>query len=155
MTEEYKKLVAYCGLYCGDCYAHQGQIPDLARDLRKELKHWNFKKIAKSLAKEPHLEEFRDYKDFEIVLKTITKLKCSGGCKGGDGIPGCKIRKCCHKIGLEGCWECDEFEGCEKLEFLKHNHGNAHLMNLRKIKKIGVCEFLKGGKQWYHKVPEK
>jgi len=31
-----ENLIAYCGLYCGDCHGYQGKIPDLARDLRKE-----------------------------------------------------------------------------------------------------------------------
>lgn len=50
-----------------------------------------------------------------------------------------------------GCWECDEFETCEKLDFLKANHVDAHIKNLRKIKKKGVNEFLKEKKYWYVK----
>jgi len=30
-------LIAYCGLYCGDCFGHKGEIADLARNLRKKL----------------------------------------------------------------------------------------------------------------------
>jgi len=30
-------LITYCGLYCGDCFGHKGDIADLARDLRKKL----------------------------------------------------------------------------------------------------------------------
>jgi hypothetical protein len=32
--EEDRNLIAYCGLYCDDCFAHQGKVADLARDLR-------------------------------------------------------------------------------------------------------------------------
>jgi len=35
-------LVAYCGLYCGDCFNYKGEIADLARDLRKELRKTKF-----------------------------------------------------------------------------------------------------------------
>ena len=40
-------LVAYCGLYCGDCFGSEGKIADLARDLRKELRSAKFDKFAK------------------------------------------------------------------------------------------------------------
>lgn len=48
-NEEDKNLIAYCGLYCGDCFAHKGKVADLARDLRKELRQAKFDKTAKSL----------------------------------------------------------------------------------------------------------
>jgi len=45
---------------------------------------------------------------------------------------------------IKGCWECEEFEMCDKLDFLKPIHGDAHLKNPRKIKKQGIDRFLKG-----------
>ncbi|MGZ7210386.1 MAG: hypothetical protein ACXVHV_10935 [Methanobacterium sp.] len=42
-----KSLVSYCGLYCGDCHGYTGSIADLARDLRKELRKYKFKEVAK------------------------------------------------------------------------------------------------------------
>ena len=33
-----ERLIAYCGLYCGDCNGFSGKIPDLGSDLRKELR---------------------------------------------------------------------------------------------------------------------
>lgn len=155
MTEEFKKMVAYCGLYCGDCFAYQGRIADLARDLRKELRQARFDRTAESLSEIPFFRKFKNYDECYDVLGAMVKFRCSGGCKSGGGNPGCRIRKCCRKIGLEGCWECDRFEDCEKLEFLEKGHGNAHVMNLRKIKKIGVCSFLDETKQWYHKSQKK
>jgi len=35
------------------------------------------------------------------------------------------------------------------MDFLKVNHGIAHIKNLRKISKKGIDEFLKGKKYWY------
>ena len=55
-------------------------------------------------------------------------------------------------ISFQGAWECDEFETCEKLDFLKSIHGDAHLKNLRKIKKQGIDKFLEGKKHWYSKI---
>ena len=40
-----ENLIAYCGLYCGDCHGYQQKIPDLARDLRKELRQLKYKKF--------------------------------------------------------------------------------------------------------------
>jgi hypothetical protein len=58
------------------------------------------------------------------------------------------MRKCCQKKGIEGCWECAEFETCENPDFLKPGHGAAHLKNLRTLKKKGVDAFLAGTKYW-------
>ena len=151
MTDESKKLVAYCGLYCGDCFAHQGRIADLARDLRKEFRQARFEKTAEFLAEIPYFKELKNFDECNDVLGALVKFRCSGGCKSNGGDPGCGIRKCCKKLAIEGCWECDTFEDCDKLDFLEYTHGNAHLMNLRKIRTIGVCAFLEGNRQWHHK----
>ena len=49
-NEDDRNLIAYCGLYCGDCFAHKGTVADLARDLRKELRLSKFDKTAESLS---------------------------------------------------------------------------------------------------------
>jgi len=36
--EGHEKLVAYCSLYCGDCFFYKGEIADLAKQLRKKLR---------------------------------------------------------------------------------------------------------------------
>jgi gamma-glutamyltranspeptidase len=53
-----KSLIAYCGLYCGDCFFYKGEIADLARDLRKKLReaklhqtYEDFSKFAKRVQK--------------------------------------------------------------------------------------------------------
>ena len=71
---------------------------------------------------------------------------------GGCGPPFCKMRKCVRKKGIVGCRECDEFETCEKPDFLKPGHGDAHLKNQRKIRKRGILEFLDGKRYWYSKI---
>ena len=147
MTEE-RDLVAYCGLYCGDCFGYQGKIADLARDLRKELRLAKFDKTAELLSAIPFFATFKDYHQCYEVLGALVKFRCKNTCRGGGGPPFCKMRKCCQKKGIEGCWQCDEFETCEKLDTLKPNHGDAHLKNLRIIKKQGIDEFIKGKRYW-------
>ncbi len=147
-----KNLIAYCGLYCGECPNHTGKIADLARDLRKELRNVRFDKTAETLSEMSFFQVFNDYPQCYDVLGAMVKLRCKHGCRNGGGNPYCKIRKCCQKKGLEGCWLCDEFETCKKLDELSANHGAAHIKNLQKIKKKGIDEFLNGKKYWYVKA---
>ena len=151
MIEEDKNLIAYCGLYCGDCIGYKGKAADLARDLRKELRETKFDKTAEYLSTMSFFAVYKNYKQCYEVLGALVKFRCKRSCKGGGGPPFCKMRKCCQKKEIEGCWECNEFEKCEKLDFLKPNHGDAHIKNLRIIKKKGIDEFLKGKKYWYSK----
>jgi hypothetical protein len=148
LSEADRALVAYCGLYCGDCFGYKGRLADLARDLRKELRQAKFDKQAELLSSNPFFEVFKDYRQCYEVLGALVKFRCKSACRGGGGPPFCKIRKCCQKKGIEGCWQCDEFETCEKLDFLKPFHGDAHLKNLRKIKKLGLDEWLVGKRFW-------
>ncbi|GAF94579.1 unnamed protein product, partial [marine sediment metagenome] len=155
MGKQDKNLIAYCGLYCGDCFSHKGRIADLSRDLRKELRQARFDKTAESMSTYSFFEVFKNYPQCYEVLGALVKLRCKKACKGGGGPSFCKMRKCCQKKDIEGCWECKEFETCEKLDFLKANHGNAHIKNLRKIKRQGAQKFLDGKKYWYAPVKTK
>jgi len=62
------------------------------------------------------------------------------------------MRKCCQKKGIQGCWECSGFETCEKLHFLVPSHGDAHVKNLRKLKKKGKKGFIDGERLWYSPI---
>ena len=148
MTVEGSDQVAYCGLCCGDCFAYKGEIANLARDLRKELRQSKFERTADSLSAIPFFKAFENYQQCYDVLGAMVKFRCRKGCKGGGGPPFCKIRNCCQKKGIEGCWECDEFETCDKLDFLKPSHEDAHIKNLRIISKKGIGEFLAGRRYW-------
>jgi len=138
--------IGYCGLCCEDCFFHKGEIADLAKELRRKLREGKFNKNYLEFAK--FAKEFKDYPTCYSVLGAMVKMRCKHMCRGGGGPPFCKIRRCCQEKGLEGCWECEGFETCSKLDFLKPTHGDAHIRNLRKIKKVGVEEFLKGKRYW-------
>lgn len=137
--------IAYCGLYCGDCFGYKGKIPDLAKDLRKELRQEKFDRVVEGIP----FKEFKHYKECYEVLGALVRLRCKNACRGGGGNPFCTVRQCCQRKAILGCWECGEFETCAKLDFLKTNHGDAHIKNLRKLKKKGVTDFLQGTKYWY------
>jgi hypothetical protein len=145
------KSIAYCGLYCSGCPNRTGVVADLARDLRKELRTYRIDKTAELLSSFSFFKTFEKYPECYEVLGAMVKLRCGKNCRNGGGNPSCKIKNCVKKKQIEGCWQCAEFETCEKLAFLEGNHGKAHIKNLRKIKKKGVEEFLAGKKLWYVK----
>ena len=147
-VKDKKKMIAFCGLYCGDCHGYKGVIPDLARDLRRELRRSKYDRFAKFISKYSFGEDFKHYDECYTVLGLMVKFRCKKGCRAGGGSPQCKIRRCCQDKELEGCWECPEFKECEKLDFLIPVHGNAHIKNLKKIEKRGKDEFIKGKKFW-------
>ena len=147
MTEG-KELVAYCGLYCGDCFGYKGKVADLARDLRKELRSSKFERFAQGISDVPYFAVYKDYSKCYDVLGAMVKMRCKRGCRNGGGPPFCKMRTCCQKKGIEGCWQCDEFETCEKLDFLKPVHGDAHIKNLKRLKKKGMEAFIAGKRDW-------
>lgn len=139
-------LIAYCGLYCGDCFGHKGDIADLARDLRKKLRQAKFDRVAQGISK--YFKEFNNYQQCYEVLGALVRLRCKAACRNGGGPPFCKIRLCCQKKDIPGCWECQEFETCDKLDFLEPAHGDAHRRNLKKIATQGADRFLAGKRLW-------
>lgn len=143
-----KDLVAFCGLSCEDCFIYHGKIADLARDLRKELRLARFDNEAELMSQEPFFAVFKDYPKCYEVLGALVKFRCKRACRGGGGPPFCKIRKCCQKKGFEGCWQCDDFETCTKLDFLKPFHGDAHIKNMKRIRNHGIDSFLAGKRDW-------
>ena len=154
MTEESEDLVAYCGLYCGDCHGFTGCVADLARDLRKELRKIRYDLFAKEMASFPYGKIYKHYDECYEVLGQMVKFRCKRGCRKGEGNPSCKIRGCVQKKELDGCWECSEFGTCTKLDSLKPVHGDAHKKNLKRLKKGGKNEFIAGKHDWYTKAKE-
>lgn len=146
MAED-KDLITWCGLYCGDCFGYRQKIADLARDLRKELRQSKFAKTAESLAEVPFFKAYQNYPQCYEVLGAMVKFRCKS-CRAGGGPPFCKMRSCCQKKGIDGCWQCDDFETCDKLDFLKANHDDAHIKNLRILNKKGVDSFINGKRYW-------
>lgn len=95
-----------------------------------------------------YFKAFQDCWQCYEVLGAMVRLRCKRACCSGGGNPSCKVRACCQKKGLSGCWQCDAFETCGKFDFLKPIHGDANLKNLRKLKCLGVEGFLKGSRDF-------
>ena len=147
MSKEEIALTAYCGLYCGDCIRYRSKAADLARDLLSELQNVQWDKYAKiSSAKGlKHYEQCRE------VLEAIVARRCDKACRPGGGCPSfhCKIIECCQKRGFEGCWQCDESQSCQEFEFLKPFHGDAPLLNLKRIKELGLDKWTEHRHKFY------
>jgi hypothetical protein len=138
MNDKDKVLTAYCGLYCGDCIRYKSKAADLALELLNELRRVNFENYAK--VKRNSVKEFERYGEMIKTIEAINNLKCNTPCRlGGDGCAKpCEIIKCVTSKNLKGCWECSEFEECDKFEFLKPFSGDGPQKNLKKIKKYGL-----------------
>jgi len=83
MNKKEKKLITYCGLYCGDGFGYKGKIADLARDIRKELRQEKFDIIVKGIP----FKAFKNYKECYEVLGALVRLRCKNTCRGGGGNP--------------------------------------------------------------------
>jgi hypothetical protein len=90
MNEADVSSIAYCGLHCGDCPNHSGEIADLARDLRKKLREYHFERVAPGLA--TFFKPFANYEPCYETLGAMVKLRCKRGCRDNGGPPQCKIR---------------------------------------------------------------
>ncbi|MFC1944857.1 DUF3795 domain-containing protein [Chloroflexota bacterium] len=123
------ELTAYCGLYCADCIRYRSRASGLARDLLIELQNKEFNEYAKlrssSKKQFDSVKQFENYKQCCEVLEAMVALQCHQPCRIGGGCStfSCGIFECCRMKGFEGCWQCDEFESCEKFEPLHSIHG--------------------------------
>jgi hypothetical protein len=78
----------------------------------------------------------------------MVKFRCHKGCRNDGGPPFSKIRGCCTEKEIAGCWQCADFERCDKLDFLQPVHGEAHIKNLKMLKKKGTAAFVDGKRHW-------
>ena len=146
---KYKDLTAYCGLYCGDCIRYKCKASDLANELLREIDKHHFIEYAN--VKRIHIKEFENFESLVALLKAISGINCETPCRlGGNGCGGkCEIIKCVKTNKFKGCWECNDFERCDKFDFLQPFHGDATLKNLRKIKELGIDDWAKNREKCY------
>jgi hypothetical protein len=145
-------LIAYSGLYCGDCLAYRQRVADLARDLGKELRQCRSDKTAAAMQDIGPFRAFAHCPQCYGTLAAMVKLRCRRTCRGEVGPLRCSVRACARKNGLDGCWQCEGFTTCGRRDFVKANHGGAHLKNLRKLSRGGSAAFIKGPRHWYTKT---
>ena len=142
-----KELLAYCGLYCGDCAGYSGDIADAAQKLQDTTNRYKFRQTAKHLFP----EKLKEYDKLEDMIDFMTELRCPRVCREiKESDVKCKISKCCREKGFFACHECDGFETCGELKNLAGLHGEAHIKNLRAIRDMGIEEWVNKGKRlWF------
>ena len=143
-----KDLLAYCGLYCGDCGGFSGEIAYEAIKLKASLEKFKFQRTAQGIFP----KKLKEYNKFLSTLEFLTTLKCSALCRHVDTSKSkCKIRNCCRAKGYFACYECPNFEKCEILNSQSEIFGNSYIKNFRAIKKDGLENWLNSGKRyWFH-----
>ena len=144
MADKKTDVIAYCGAYCGECANYTKAIVNPAKELAGELRRSRCDKAAEALGKIKAFKAFRHYDKFCELLKLMTKLECKDVCKRGGGSSQCKIKRCAIKKGLEGCWQCDEFQRCKTLKLLEKygDTDKTYLKNLLKIRRQGTSAFI-------------
>ena len=136
-------LIGYCALYCGNCVLRIGKVADLCGQLLEKFHEIKFEKWAKGLASlSEEVKAFEKYESCYEVLKAWEEMRCEKPCREGGGSADCKIRICCRKKNIEGCWECEKFEDCDTLARLKPINGEVNINNIRKIRTEGIDKFI-------------
>jgi hypothetical protein len=142
---ETPELLAYCGLYCGDCAGYTGDIADAARALLETIERYRFERTAGSL----FASELPDYQGFKKALEFVSTLRCPAPCRRREN-PACSIARCAMGRGLAGCHECDEFRSCETLASLQDLHGDSCVLNIESIRRVGPEAWVADGHRlWF------
>jgi len=98
---------------------------------------------------------FKEMPIFMNVLEGIANMECkitcreARGCSAGGNTIKCTALKCLELKKYDGCWQCEEYEDCEKLKFLKMSYGFVINENLTTIKEKGEEEVKSHGSQYY------
>lgn len=140
------ELLAYCGLYCGDCAGYSGEIADAAQHLKETMERYKFQQTVKHLFP----EELKDFQALCEKIDFMTQLKCPKICRQrrADEVK-CEIWKCCRNNGFFACHECSTFETCSKLQKMTELHGDSCLKNLRAVSEMGVDAWIHRGKRFW------
>ncbi len=116
MDKKTINLTAYCGLYCPECY--KMVVSNSAKSLKDTLENTHICGSTNNPSEQ-----------FKKELDNLISLRCPRVCKDGGGNPDCAIRKCCIEKNIVGCWDCNDFQICEKLT-------EQFVNNIKKIKEI-------------------
>jgi hypothetical protein len=146
--KEKKDLLAYCGLYCGDCLGYTDVIADAAETMINVLKKYKFDQTVTHIFP----EELKDYETCYQLLEFMATLRCPEVCrKKDDTTVSCTVRKCCKNKGFYACYECTDFKTCVNLKSLhKGLHYDSCIQNLRAIKEMGLEFWIIKGKRFMY-----
>lgn len=131
---ELRRLVTYCGGFCGSCGNYRGRVvARVAADLKELIDAGNFAEWV------PAYEDIDfSFGDFRQGLEFFSDEEegpyCQHPCMEGGG-PRCQIRPCARVKGVEVCFQCPEFP-CEKLTWVIEGHPDR-LEDYERFKELG------------------
>ena len=109
------------------------RIPMMAEELKRFIEAYRYGEW---------IENVTGAFDFNDVMKGLEWFAGSGckGCLGDGGMPQCDVRDCCSERSLENCYFCEDFQGCEKLDYQKETYRIGK--NLERIGQIGYEDWV-------------
>jgi hypothetical protein len=111
---EARKLIGYCGVYCGSCGMYRGRVyAKIAQEFLEVMKAAGYPDELTINPKgvKPDFDFNEFLKGVECFSKEDSGAYCQEPCKQGGGVP-CEYRQCARERGLEICYECRDFP-CE------------------------------------------
>ncbi|MFH1688914.1 MAG: DUF3795 domain-containing protein [Candidatus Eisenbacteria bacterium] len=143
-AQDKRTLLAYCGLYCGDCMGYTGVIADAAERFKAVLEQYQFGKTAAAMFQ----EELAEYGNLVEMVDFMSGLRCPAVCRSRTGHTSCQAKNCCIGNGYFACHECDGFETCDTLRAVHFGiHEEACTLNLKAIRDIGLDAWLESGER--------
>jgi hypothetical protein len=115
-----RKLVTYCGLYCGLCDWHV-RLPQRAKALRESL----------ALAECPPPRSVAQFLH-SLASQPTEHKRCRGGTCGAK----CAIKKCAMAKGVTVCAECGDFP-CKHIQTLARSESTL-IHDGERLRKIGM-----------------
>lgn len=140
-TTEIKKLVGYCGIYCGGCGMYKGRIiAKVADDLKELIEAHKYPEwVPKFGGIDFKFGEFQ--KGLAYFTKEESGCYCQEPCKEGGGVPGCEIRECAKKHGVEICFRCNDYPCRYLFQFLRKHLEIAE--EYERFKRLSMEEWIK------------
>ncbi len=120
-------IVGRCGVCCNHCGMSM-RIPRMAEELKRLIVAYRYGDWIGNVA------GGFDFDEMMKGLEWFTGSGC-GGCLEGGGMPRCDVRECCAEKGLENCYFCEDFRGCEKLNHQKETYEVGE--HFEKIRRLG------------------
>ena len=111
---EAKKLVGYCGIYCGTCGMYRGRIyAKIAQEFLEVIRAAGYPdELTINMTSAPPDFDFNEFlKGVEYFSNEGSGAYCQEPCKQGGGVA-CNNRLCAKEKGVEICYECKDFP-CE------------------------------------------
>ncbi len=135
---EAKKMIGYCGIFCGTCGMFRGRIyAKIAQEFLEVIKAAGYPDELTINPKgvKPDFDFNEFLKGLEYFSKEDSGAYCQEPCKQGGGVK-CKFRKCVKERGIEICYECKDYP-CNEFPWTLEKNPEK-LKDYELFKKLGV-----------------